>query len=201
MAYTDRDTVKDRANIAGSGHDDAIDDAIAAAETAIELYTGRVWEATSSTARFFNPGRAWRDRIDIDPAQTVTAVAVLDGAFADGFNDLDADDWAPTGIGVDPTGSAAPADGWISGLLRVGGYWPHLAHVATVSVTGTWGAAVAAPDDIAMAATILATRYFQRRSVPLGVSGGGLEIGPVHLAKLDPDVRALLGPRRRQVIG
>lgn len=64
-----------------------------------------------------------------------------------------------------------------------------------VEITGTWGWA-AVPDTVKQACSMQASRVLKRRYSPEGVAGFS-EFGAVRVARLDPDVMALLGPHRR----
>lgn len=69
-----------------------------------------------------------------------------------------------------------------------------------ITVTGMWGWA-AAPDEIATATKILASRLLRRvREAPLGVVSLGSEMEAVRLGRADPDVAALVGPYARVVL-
>jgi hypothetical protein len=67
-----------------------------------------------------------------------------------------------------------------------------------VRVTGDWGEAEI-PAQVRAACLIQAVRLFKRADTPAGVLTG--DFGAARLARIDPDVRALLGPLTRRVIG
>lgn len=65
---------------------------------------------------------------------------------------------------------------------------------AVVTVTGVWGWPII-PPEVHQAAFLQAHRLFQRRTTPFGISGSPDVQGEMRLlAKLDPDVEALLKP-------
>lgn len=64
--------------------------------------------------------------------------------------------------------------------------------VELVRVTARWGWPLV-PPQVASATLIQATRLYKRKDSPDGVAGDG-SIGVVRLARVDPDVQALLSP-------
>lgn len=66
---------------------------------------------------------------------------------------------------------------------------------ALVEVRGVWGWTTT-PTAIKQATIIMASRFYKRLDSPLGVAGFG-DIGVVRVAKLDPDVEALIAPFKK----
>lgn len=66
---------------------------------------------------------------------------------------------------------------------------------ALVEVRGVWGWS-ATPVAVKQATIIMASRLYKRNDSPLGVAGFG-DIGVVRVAKLDPDVEALIMPFKK----
>jgi hypothetical protein len=66
---------------------------------------------------------------------------------------------------------------------------------ALVQVKGVWGWS-ATPIAVKQATIIMASRLYKRNDSPLGVAGFG-DIGVVRVAKLDPDVEALIMPFKK----
>jgi hypothetical protein len=80
-------------------------------------------------------------------------------------------------------------------LRNVSGDWPtYTSNRATVQVTAAYGDQNAAgvPAGVQQAALMLAARYYQRRSSPLGITTGFQDWGPMRISRQDPDVAALL---------
>lgn len=196
MAYTTVDMVKDQLGITSTTHDELLELVIAAAQSAVELHTDRVWEAGDAEPRSYSPDSADSKLLMIDEAQSVSAVAEWSG---DEFADLSlGDDYRCDGPGVDPAGAVA-GSGPIRSLVRTSGSWCRAGH-GTVKVTGVWASTASPPDDVAYATLIYACRLFQRRTAPLGITAGGMDQMPVRLSRMDPDVAALLSSRRRLAV-
>ncbi|WFF07251.1 hypothetical protein O7622_01220 [Micromonospora sp. WMMD1076] len=79
--------------------------------------------------------------------------------------------------------------GWpITELASPLGYWSS----RSVRVTARWGWPTV-PDEISMAAVLLANRLYMRKDSPEGVAGSS-EWGAVRLSRWDPDAEALIAP-------
>lgn len=79
----------------------------------------------------------------------------------------------------------------ITGLIRINSTWPTGAGYQ-IRVTGRHGWP-AIPDQVAQACLLQATRLNKRRHSPEGVAGS-TDFGFVRVARVDPDVQALLAP-------
>lgn len=193
MAYTTRALVKTSLGIptAVTSEDTQIDAAIAAADAAIDQYTGRTF-ATSSTNRVYQPTSAFLVYCDDLASKTVTV-------------QTDDDD-----DGVYETTLTANTDYIVSGnyapyriLKNVNGGWP-LSYYGrpTVKITGTFGYAAAVPSTVAQASLLLSARIYQRKASPLGFQAGVVsELGPVRISRNDPDVAAMLSGLRLFGVG
>ena len=192
MAYTSRDTVKEWLSIpdATDSEDSAIDDAIAAAEARIDQWAGRTFVVPSAVStRDVAP---WSDRLVVLPADVaqITDMVVKEDTTGDGVFDatLAAGDWY-----LGP-GDEAP----FTRLVRTSGRW-HVSRYSqrTVHVEAWFGYAMAVPDPIVQAATMLAGRLYQRRSSPLGFQTGlSPDMGEVRVSRIDHDVASLLAGYR-----
>ncbi|MPZ13977.1 MAG: hypothetical protein GEU73_06070 [Chloroflexi bacterium] len=134
----------------------------------------------------------WPDLVRIDDVLTVTQVAT----------DLNADRtyetiWDPLDFFLEP--HAAAWHGKPYTRIRPVPYRGHRfpAHWQGVQVTGTFGYALAPPDEVREATLLQTARLFKRTDAPFGIAGS-LELGQtVVLTRLDPDVQTLLGPLMR----
>ena len=70
----------------------------------------------------------------------------------------------------------------------------------SVQVTGIFGYSATAPDQVREAAIIQTIRLLKRMDAPFGVIGASEFGQALVIAKLDPDVRYLLGPFRKIVV-
>ena len=158
--------------------DDAVlADALAAAQEAVEQFTGRTFGATtSSEVRIFAGGTF---NAAIDDAQTVTLVEESSDRVT--WSTIDASTYWLAPDNVTPKTRLC----YLSGCLR---NW--------VRVTGTWGYG-ATPASVDRATLMMASRLHKRRDSVEGVAGFG-DFGVVRISnRTDPDVAALLNPYRR----
>lgn len=189
MAYTTRALVKASLGIpvAVTSEDSAIDAAILAADTAIDQYCGRTFEAAPATVRTYQPTSAFLVYSDDLASKTVTVKT-------------DDDD-----DGIYETTLTANTDYIVFGntapykiLKNVNGGWP-LSYYGrpTVEITGTFGYAAAVPNTVKQASLLLSARIYQRKASPLGFQAGVVsELGPVRISRNDPDVQAMLSGLR-----
>lgn len=176
--------------ISGSTDDTRLESAIEAASRAIDAECSRRFYSTSAT-RYFETDDPLRCDVD-DDLLSVTSIAY----DRTGLRDYQA--LAVTDYELDPTDAPyriihiAPgaAVSFPAGLRR------------GVRVEGSWGynATGSAPQAIARACLILATRYFKRKDAPFGIVGTP-ELGFLRVTARDPEVRALLNPYRRYEMG
>ena len=158
--------------------DDArIERAIEAASRAIDNATRRRFYTTSGEQRIF---RSWGATALVDDAQSVTLVE----------ESTDQVSWATVAAAAYAPNPRPP----IRRLDRLSGAeW-----LAFVRVTATWGTATI-PAEIHTACLIQAVRLFKRADTPEGVLVG--DFGAARLARIDPDVLALVRPLARKVVG
>jgi len=189
MAYTTKALVKASLGIPNSmtSEDAAIDAAILAADTSIDQYCGRTFEATASQVRAYQPTSAFLVYCD-DLASTTVTVKTDDD-----------DD------GIYETTLTANTDYIVYGntapyrlIKNVNGGWP-LSYYGrpTVQITGTFGYQAAVPNTVKQASLLLSSRLYQRKASPLGFQAGVVsELGPVRISRNDPDVAAMLAGLR-----
>lgn len=180
---------------------DSVDDALL--ELSVESASRQIDRACDRI--FYNAGTAVRVFLPTDPYATeiddlVSLTTLKTSSAADGNFDVT---WSATDYELHPLNG------------RVGGaYWPYTdikaigdylfpvwttnttnSNEATVQVTGVWGW-TAVPVDIKQATILLAMRQFKRYDSPLGVAGFG-DIGAIRVARIDPDVDALIQPFKK----
>ena len=83
----------------------------------------------------------------------------------------------------------------ITALRRRYGFWATL----QVRVTGAWGWP-GVPDEVSQATLLQASRLFNRRKSPEGITGNA-EWGLVRVTRVDPDVASLLQPYQIMSVG
>lgn len=174
---------------------DNVDDALL--EVAIESASREIDGSCERT--FYNMG-------------TATRYFVAQDAYAVVIDDLQ----SLTSLQTDPDGDGTysitwgagdyqlePLNGFVSGItqpytkitVRDTYLFPIEEDEALVKITGVWGWA-SVPVAIKQATIIMASRFYKRLDSPLGVAGFG-DIGVVRVAKLDPDVEALIHPYKK----
>lgn len=168
--------------------------AVTAASRAIDHSTNRqfgkvgVAEARYFTARWDREICRWVVRIDDLMTTTDLAVATDSGADYSYAG-------AITAYDLKPLNAAAKGKPWTELVVRhTSG--TSLTHISdAVRITALWGW-TAVPDTIKQATLLQANRILSRRGSPFGIAGspanGGSELRL--LAKLDPDVEAMVQP-------
>ncbi len=174
---------------------DNVDDAML--ELAIESASREIDSSCERT--FYNMG-------------TATRYFVAQDAFYTEIDDL----ISITHLKTDPDGDGSytitwsagdyqlePLNGFVSGIVSPSTgirakdtyLFPLEEGEALVEVRGVWGWS-ATPVAVKQATIIMASRLYKRNDSPLGVAGFG-DIGVVRVAKLDPDVEALIMPFKK----
>ena len=187
MAYTTISLVKDYLGIptAEASQDTALTAAVNAATETVNGVCNTDFESTTE-ARVFRP--ADPSVVYVDQFNTLTGRAAKTDTSDDGTFDTTLT--ITTDFVVEPFNTAP-----FTMLRNVSGTWPtYTSNRATVQVTAAYGDQVATgvPYAIQQAALMLAARYYQRRSSPLGITTGFQDWGPMRISRQDPDVAALL---------
>lgn len=187
--YVTLELLKASIKITADDRDDLLTQALTTASRQIDSWTGRPPDgfglAESATARTFDStGRTVCQRdgrvlLLIDEIGSTADLTVETG---------DDTTWTTvTGYRTDPT-NALTYSRPVTGLTG-SGWWMGSDQVR---VTARWGWP-STPQEISQACLIQAHRLYSRRSSPDGIRGSG-EFGAIRLARMDPDVRELLGP-------
>jgi len=179
--------------IAESTRDGLLQIALAAASRSVDKYCGRRFYADkTATAREYRTVRAVTCDADgealfIDDLSSTTSLVVEVGN--------DGQTWtAVTDYSTEPDN--ALVQNWpITGLRRRLSYWT----AARVRVTGLWGWP-SIPDEVSQATLLQASRLFNRRKSPEGITGNS-EWGLVRVTRVDPDVASLLQPYQIMGVG
>jgi hypothetical protein len=188
VGYTTDPEIKSALGFAAG---DLLDDPIisasrAAAEATVEAYCGRVFHKTDEVeVRLFSA--------DLTTLCTIDDLATLDGLKVEVYK---YEEWVDVTSLVSPgTAYGNPKTGWPYTEL-----WCPVGQFVRgrnlVRVTGIWGWN-AVPAAVKQAALVMAVRLVKRRDAPFGMVAGGLDLGPMRISKVDPDLEALLGPLRR----
>jgi hypothetical protein len=185
QGYTTIDLVKESlSKETDDTRDDLIEMAIAAASRKIDQVTGRRFYAdrTASTRTFPVARRTFAGpygtALLIDDVATSTSLALEAGSMAlyssvatfyPGPDNAVAYGKPITFLQVDPSTLTA---------------------ASSIRVTARWGWPVV-PDEVALAAQLLAARLYRRKDSPQGVISSG-DWGSVRVSRVDPDVEALI---------
>ena len=195
--YCTLPALKYAVGITSDRHDNDLDRAIGAASRAIDNLTGRYfYQDTTVQTRYYQADPADLGWLPVDDISTATGLVVktdddVDGTFENTWtaNDLT----GSYGYRLQPLNAAsAPVAPWTA-LESIAGIWPSTPR--TIEVTAKFGWANV-PDPIAQAALLQVIRLWKRKDAPFGVMGSP-ETGVVQIARLDPDVAALVRPYRR----
>ena len=192
-SYVALSELKSALGITVSTDDAFLNLAIDSAEQSIDDLCGRKFSVDgSASARTY---RAQPYLAVTDDISTLTGLVVKTDTSGDGTFDTT---WASTDYQVEPLNNllkTTPRS--VNNLRAVGSYtFPVYGDgLAAVEVTAKWGWP-AVPDSIKQSALMLSSRFYSRKSSPLGVIGVG-DFGPVRISRSDPDIAHLLMDYRR----
>ncbi|MFE7094620.1 head-tail connector protein [Streptomyces erythrochromogenes] len=187
--YANLATLKAQLNLDATddSRDEQLEQALEAASRGIDRDTGRRFYLDSTaTARVINPLRRAVSDDDGDHL-LIRDVGSLDGLVVEVgrggvFTDITAS------VEAEPT-DALDEGRPVTSLLHLGGVWPR-GGAQRVRITARWGWP-AIPPEIAQATLLQASRLYKRKDSPEGVMGSA-EWGVVRVARIDPDVQALI---------
>lgn len=186
--YAQLATLKSMLNIetADTTSDALLSMALTTASRAIDRMTSRrFWLDAAPTQRIYNPNQraAWDatgQLLMVDDIGDTSGLVVEVGSGSS---------WTAI-TKYETVPENALADGRpITALLRVYGFWGYLQGRVRVTARFGWPTV---PDEVVQATLIQASRLYKRKDSPEGVIGSA-EWGVVRLARVDPDVQALVG--------
>ena len=157
MAYTTTAEVKTYLDISGAGDDALLSDLIDAAQTWIDKFTHRTFEAAADSTRYFDVSRRnvdgsmlWLDG-DLAAITTVTNGDSIEVA---------SDEYTTIPRNVTPFNR-------LRILSNSGKVWTYTTEwMDAISIVGKWAYSTSAPDDIAQACLELASFLYRRRDHP-----------------------------------
>lgn len=180
---------------ADTADDSTLQIALDAASAQVDGYTGRTFNLDSGvSARYYTATDA--NSVTVDQLQTTVGLIVATdeartGAYATTWT-LDTDYY------LAPTNAPSAGAPWTRLLTTISGTKRFPLADRAVKVTARWGW-TSVPAGVKQATLLQSSRLWLRKNAPFGVAGSpdlGSEVRL--LAKLDPDVEALLRPYRRQ---
>lgn len=186
--YTDLTELTARLDIADTEDNPILEAVIEAASRAVDGWCGRVFY-TVTEARVFTAEH--RDVLSVPDLVAVTALDVDGTGDRTYTTELD-----PTDYDLEPLSGPPYTSVWVAPngqhgfpLVRRG-----------VRITGTWGYGVSVPTAIQEATLLQAARLYKRKDAPFGVAGS-VELGQLQtITGIDPDVKQLVAPYRRQAL-
>lgn len=177
--YAPLDELKRMRRITDTADDALLGKALTVASRRIDARTGRrFWLDDQPTERVFGAA----GRVTPDGRLLVDDIGSTDGLLVETGGGTS---WSPT-TGWQPGPDNALAQGWP--YTELTGWWGGL----RVRITARWGWP-AVPEDISMAALLLASRLYLRKDSPEGVLANA-EFGSMRVSRWDPDVEALIAP-------
>jgi len=195
--YCSLPAVRYTVGIKSDTHDADIDRAIEAASRAIDNLTGRYfYQDTAVQTRYYQADPADLGWLPVGDISTTTGLVVktdddVDGTFENTWTENDLT--GSYGYRLQPLNAAgAPVAPWTA-LEAISGIWPATARTVEVTAKFGWENVPAPVEQAALLQTI---RLWKRKDAPFGIMGTP-ETGVVQIARLDPDVAALVRPYRR----
>ena len=203
MAYITTAQLKTYMGITASGDDSLLSLCIDRAQSAIESYTNRVFEAGSDTTRKYTPiidrigsGMGFNgDLIDdytIDTQYDLISITSITNGDTTNI---------PTANVVTMPLNFTPA--WAVRIKQGSGYfWSYTGSPeASVSIVGRWGYSLTAPANIQQACLRLASQMYRQRdgSPDLSDSIISADGSAIVSGAMRSDVKALLNPYRRRI--
>lgn len=171
-----------------TSRDEDLQDALTAASRGIDDRTGRrFYLDETATARTYNPARRVSCNVDGEEGLIVDDIGSTSGLVVE----------IGSGTSFTPVGAfeTEPENATVQALavtilrLPLGATWRPAIGIR-VRVTARWGWP-AVPDQVVSATRIQAARLFKRKDSPEGVMGNA-EWGVIRVARIDPDVEALI---------
>lgn len=193
MAYTTAALVKTYADVTGSGDDTLITALIARAQSTIDHYTGRTFEASADTTRKFTVGVDTEGRmlyLDEDLCSITTIKTNAD-------NGSGGTTIASTEYVTHPR-NRTPYHA-IDLLSSSSNSWTYTTDAENgITIAGKWAYSTSAPDDIVHACIRLATYFYRQKDSGVMDTTAIPDAGIIQVPQGIPrDVQLILNPYRR----
>jgi hypothetical protein len=194
MAYCTAGEIKTYLGITGSGDDALISTLAQIAQSVIDVYTGRTFEANADATRYFEVG-----------VDTVGDTLYLDDDLAAITSVItNADGTSPTTLATTDyiTLPRNRAPYFAIKILGSSDYvWDYSDDPENgVTVTGKWAYSTTAPDDIQHACTRLAAYFYRQKDAQVFDVTAIPDAGVITVPQGIPaDVKIMLGPYRKTV--
>lgn len=188
MAYTNAATVKTYLGVSGTGDDTLIGALVTRAQSIIDRYCGRTFEASANTTRYFDPTRDVIGQTLFFDRDCCSIGTVTNG---------DSSTVASTSYVTEPRNETPYYA--ITLLASKGLWWTYSDDPENaISISAKWAYSATAPDDIVQAATRLAGYLYRQRDSGVFDVTASPELGIVTVPQGIPrDVAIILAPYRR----
>ncbi len=183
-------------DVAGAAQDANLGLALSAAEDSIDQWCNRRFDlSATATARYYTASPGF---VDVDDIGSSTGLVVASDSGTDGVYETTWTVEALTGYGfsLDPVNADSKGRPWVR-LVASSSSFP--TRRRGVKVTAKWGWPVV-PGDIKTATLIKAGRIWKRKDTPFGIFGT-VDTGFTRLGGEDQDVKTILGPYRKLMLG
>lgn len=193
--YTDLVTIKAVIGLTNTDKDTRLEQIVQAVSRQIDQQCGRRFYAANQT-RYYTPRNEYCLTLPDDLLSVTTLTTDDDG---DGTVETV---WASTDYLLTPFNASADGIPY-SGLVvnDAQGRYCFPLYQRSVEIMGSFGYAETVPDEIREATIIQSVRIFRRGDAPFGVTGSAEMGQSVVIARLDPDVRAMLAHYRKTPVG
>ena len=197
MAYTTRDLVTAYVGATGTGDDALIDDLILRAQKIVETFTGRIFDGTGTSTRYFDAVADVKDRTLFFDEDVASITSIRNRA-----DDASGSESITTSHYVTIPRNETPYYG-VKLLASANKEWDYQDDPEKgIEVVASWRYSETAPADITQATTRLAVFLYRQKDTssdldrPL-LTGDGVTIMP---SQLPNDVRQMLEPYRKRHI-
>ncbi|NIV36802.1 MAG: hypothetical protein GWN58_47415 [Anaerolineae bacterium] len=189
MAYATLAQLKDYLDIGQDTDDVLLQALIDRAQTAIDNYTHRNFEAETET-RYFERKDLDESGFVLEVDRDLLTISTLTNGDSDGTNIPNTEYWLVPRNSTPKHGIRLKVNSVYSWEFDTD-YW--------VTVVGTWGYSATAPDDIVQAAIRLAAYYYAQKDSSTFDVTAVVEAGIIKVPQGIPkDVQIILGPYVRQ---
>lgn len=176
----------DYLDIQGTDSDALLEARIEAASRAVDGWCGRVFYTTEEPRVFTAADHRVLSVPDLLEVASLEIDSAGDRTYATSWDAADYD--------LEPLSGPPYASVWTVGSRA----FP--LHRRGVRITGTWGYSETIPAAVREATLLQASRLYKRKDAPFGVAGS-VEHGQLQtITSIDPDVKQLLAPYRRQSV-
>jgi len=192
MSYINKAELKSYLDISGTGDDTLLDKLIDAAQSAIDRYTSRTFEASTDATRKFTVGVDTEGDLLFLDADLAAITSIITDADATSSTTLASTEYVPRPRNMTPYHA-------IQILGSSSNSWTYTDDPENgVEVTGRWAWSTTAPADVAQACMRLAGYYYRQKDAGVFDTTAIPDAGIIQIPQGMPrDVQLILNPYRR----